>query len=189
MFDSEEFKEAVRNKQYYHFGNVLDFEYNWYDYMKLVATHPENIRKFVDEKKRVELAKAHERAKLPRFAKDILINMRKMFTKNHSTLVCFSGMTDHRSLDIHKDSMDVLYLQVLGEITWEIWQPTEEKDDGSFKKETTKRVWHKRFTSGDLIWIPRGTYHQVVPHGARVGFSFGVEDHTGKNKIDPSTYI
>lgn len=63
----------------------------------------------------------------------------------------------------HKDSMDVWIWQIQGSSFWEI--------EG--KKNFTKKV-----TPGDLIYIPRGTYHTITPLEPRVSISFASENQT-----------
>jgi ribosomal protein L16 Arg81 hydroxylase len=53
----------------------------------------------------------------------------------------------------HKDSMDVWFWQTIGQTQWNI--------EGSFYL----------LNPGDLIHIPKETYHEVIPTTARVGIS------------------
>ena len=185
MFDNN-FIKAVKQRQYHYFGNIVDVDYDWYSFVKLLSTHPNKDVYWFDDKKRVQVVGAHTRPKNPDFSKRICDELSVLFPKNIISLLPFAGFTsDHKSLDIHRDGMDVLYLQVLGEVNWSIWEPKEDCDQDNIKDESiVDRVWERKFTAGDLIWIPRGVYHHVEPLGPRVGFSFGVE-----GKVDPSTYI
>ena len=63
---------------------------------------------------------------------------------------------EYPSLGLHKDPMDVLYTQSIGETTWEI-QGT-----------------NYYLGAGDAIYVPKGVEHRVTSHGARVGVSVGL---------------
>lgn len=187
MFNNESFLNDVRNKQYHYFGNIINVDYDWYRFVKLVSTHPNKSVKWMDDRKLVDLTNAAARPSLPKFAHNILKDLATTFHKNGPSLVPFAGFTDdHESLQIHRDSMDVLYLQVLGEIRWSIWQPDEPvlAPMHVIQPAEGEQIWEAKFSPGDLIWIPRGVWHHVTPLGPRVGFSFGVEGDP-----DPSTYI
>ena len=53
----------------------------------------------------------------------------------------------------HKDSMDVWFWQAIGETEWKL-------DDFTYL-----------LKPGDLIYVPSGIYHEVIPNSARVGIS------------------
>lgn len=177
--------QAVKDRQFFHFGNIVDVDYNWYDFIKFLVTHPyQSDINWTDEKKRVFFRGAHMRPSLPKFAKELYADLKITFHKNDITLIPFAGFTDdHKSLEIHNDGMDVLYLQVLGEINWSFWEPTEDVTY-IMQPHQGKMIWQEKLTPGDLVWIPRGVWHHVEPLSPRVGFSFGVE-----GTPDPSTYV
>lgn len=183
---SEDFLQSVRDRKVHDFGNIIDVsDYDWYRFVKLIATHPNRNVVFTDPKQRVEIKECVQRPALPRFAKNIILTLNETFYDpgNVTTLVILGGFdASHKSFGIHKDVMDVFYVQVLGEINWSIWEtdspnPRIEESEG-------KQVWKDKFTPGRAIWIPRGTFHNIEPLSARVGFSFAIEKHP-----DPSTYI
>ena len=187
----------VRDRRYGYLGNIGDIDYDWYKFAKLVATHPHPKTKWTDDKKRVELSYADTRPSLPTFAHDIVNNLGATFPENTPTLVAFAGFTsDHQSISIHRDIMDVFYVQVVGEVRWEIWEPSAawfkglEKDvEGeaslfNIQPDQGTKIWEKNLSPGDAVWVPRGVWHQVIPFGPRIGFSFGLE-----GQPDPSTYI
>ena len=62
--------------------------------------------------------------------------------------------TDVGTFGIHKDTVDVHYWQVQGKTKWII----EKKDEYVLEP-------------GDLIYVPEGVYHSVIPQGPRVGVS------------------
>jgi|TARA_R110000765_G_scaffold248356_1_gene350179 ribosomal protein L16 Arg81 hydroxylase len=187
MFD-ETFLTHVRNRDYYCSKPYDTIDYDMYDFTKYLVSHPLTLTDWVNHRKRVTLRDMHLRSGTPSFAKDIHKALTKTFHKNHITLHGFAGFTsDSESFTVHRDSMDVLFLNVIGSINWSIWESEDWKDytiDAITDWSTGVVKFDKVFTPGDLIWIPRGTWHLIKPHCARVGFSFGVE-----GDIDPSTYI
>jgi len=60
----------------------------------------------------------------------------------------------------HKDQADVWHWQTIGKSRWVV-----------FDRETV--VYD--LTPGELIYIPKGMYHQVTPLTPRVGISYGLE--------------
>lgn len=180
-FITTDFIESVRNKEFLHTSYAV--EYNLYDFIKYADSHPTKKKTWADDKKRLLLTAMELRDSTPQFAKDILTELQSLFTKNGTSAHSFVGFTsDSESFAIHKDRMDVLYLQVIGEIYWSVWKSDSEDDNISPEMGTC--IWRKKFTPGDMIWIPRGTYHLVEPITTRVGFSFGVE-----GDIDPCEYV
>jgi hypothetical protein len=184
VFDNESFLENVRNRQYYYFGNVIDTgDFNLFKYIRLLDSHPPKDTHWQEEKETVWLNKLAGRESSPIFIKKIMNDLKKTFTLNNINCHTYSGFTEtSESFGIHKDKMDVLYLQSIGSVIWSVWESDINKSE--ILPEQGKCVFKETFTPGDLIWIPRGTYHHVKPLGPRVGFSFGVE-----NNLDPSTYI
>jgi ribosomal protein L16 Arg81 hydroxylase len=184
IFDHESFLESVRNRQHYYFGNVINTaDFNLFKYIKLLDSHPNEAKTWNNEKENISLTTLESRGSSPNFIKDIISELRDVFTINKISCHSFSGFTEtSQSFKIHKDPMDVLYLQGVGSVVWSVWESIVDEDN--ILPEQGKCIFQETFTPGDLIWIPRRTYHHVKPLEARVGFSFGVE-----NNPDPSTYI
>lgn len=57
----------------------------------------------------------------------------------------------------HCDKTDVYYIQALGETKWII------EEDGN--------TFNHTLNEGDMIYIPKNTYHTPIPLGPRVGIS------------------
>lgn len=182
---SDAFLQCVRDKQFHFFGNIGNLNFTWHQFLKLLKTHPDKHTQFTDEALRFSLLHMERRGSIPRFAKDLCENLQYTFTKNQATMIAFGGLDmDHRSFKVHRDAMDVLYVQVLGSIEWTIWETDRNVEDFYPHDNTGTQIWKQTMVPGDAIWIPRGTFHHVKPLSGRVGFSFGVE-----RKPDPSTYI
>ena len=184
LFDDESFLENIRNRQYHYFGNIVDIVgFNLYDYIMLLDSHPKEHKTWNPDKENISLLKMEYRESTPIFAKNIIFDLKENLTLNSITCHSFSGFTEtSQSFKIHKDQMDVLYLQVVGSVVWSVWKSSVNEDN--ILPEQGECIFRETFTPGDLIWIPRGTFHHVKPLSARVGFSFGVEKDT-----NPSTYI
>jgi len=185
---TEEVLEKVRHKQYHHFGNVVDtLGWDMFYFSKMLWSHPKEHIKFMDSFKRIELNQLQLRGSIPEFSKIIYRELKKVFHKHEITMLGFYGPeVGSESFRIHADGMDVLYLQVIGEIVWSVWRRYDNAESKNFLPEDEEGemldAWH--FTPGDLIWIPRGTYHRVEAAMPRLGFSFGVE-----GPGDPCKYV
>lgn len=180
MFNND-FINCVRSEKIYQ--SHIDVQSNLYDFIKYSWNHPKNYIKWEDNIKRIMLTKLENRTSTPKFIRNIINEMIKVFNENPITCHSFIGLTDdNKSFNIHKDIMDVIYLQAVGEVVFSIWD--SEHDDPIITKDQGNLVYKKDFKPGDWIWIPRGTYHLIEPIGARVGISLGVEGN-----INPSTYV
>jgi len=180
--------ENIKNGNFEFQRQRYTVDYNWYEFVKLIATHPQRAIKWTDDKQRVELLDLQVRGRTPHLAKDIINTLKDKFYKNRISLLAFAGMTaSNKSLDIHSDGMDVYYVQWLGEVVWRILEPKDDKDKGVGKvlrPDQVEEVWSHRLVPGDAIYVPRGMFHHIIPENARVGFSFGVEDDP-----NPRNYI
>ena len=61
----------------------------------------------------------------------------------------------------HVDDLDVYFLQAIGQTQFTVW-------------ENDKEYVHT-LSSGDMLHIPAGLYHDTIPLTPRVGISYGVE--------------
>lgn len=183
MMFNENALKSIRNREIVIGYTTPDWDYDMYDLISYMNTQPEKFKIWEPKNRRLGLTKMEARKSTPDFAKNIIKDLKNTFYKNHISCHAYCGFTEYsKSFDIHKDRMDVLYLQVIGNIEWSIWKSDSNKtnitpDQGSC-------ILKEKFMPGKWIWVPRGTYHLVEPIDPRVGFSFGVE-----NNPDPSTYI
>jgi hypothetical protein len=199
-----DFLKAVRERNYYTFKDVSllsdvdksEIDWNWLiDY---IDTHPyyypelNNSIEVKDRKlKDIKpewigwlLTGCEDRFSTPRWAKAALAELQKTFYKNNVTLQLFGGISNEsKSGHIHKDPMDVLYVQGPGKVNWSMWTTESKKLYGVDPKECTN-IYSELYTTGRACYVPRGVYHCVAPLTSRCGFSFGIE-----GDIDPSTYI
>jgi ribosomal protein L16 Arg81 hydroxylase len=175
MIDRNIFLEHKKNKQWYYLGNVVsDIEFTLVDLIRLIRSHPNDKQvNFNHENQSIELQQIQSRGSLPFFAKSILNQLREIYKQKNITLIAFSGYgADSKSFKIHKDKMDVIYLQVYGEIIWSVWE--SDKTTPNIQPEQGTCVFKQKFVPGDMIYIPAGTFHHVEHlDKPRIGFSFG----------------
>jgi len=189
MFES--IVDQIRDKQWTPLRYDGDVSFTWDDYIRMVDENFHRSKKNSINKHGRVLVMTIENARIkPPFVRDILSQMNKFFINNTASCHIFSGIVkDSGSFPVHKDGMDVLYLQVKNTITWKIYP---HKDGSRYNIDRNiektppaeRSCFSRTLKPGDMMWIPRGTYHQVVTTEPRVGFSFGVEGPT-----DPCTYI
>jgi len=187
----EAIADHIRDKQWTPLRYDGDVSFTWDDYIHIIDENfPRAKKSTINKHGRVIVTNIESARSRPQFAKHILHLMNKFFINNSVSCHIFSGIiSDSGSLPVHKDGMDVLYLQVKNTITWKVYP---HKDGSRYnidmdKKKTPsaeRSCFSRTLRPGDMMWIPRGTYHQVVTTEPRVGFSFGVEGPT-----DPCTYI
>ena len=187
----EAIADQIRDKQWTPLRYDGDVSFTWDNYIKLVN---ENFHKTdkckINKHGRVLVTGIESAPSKPMFARDILDQMNKFFKNNTSSCHIFSGIiNDSGSFPVHKDRMDVLYLQVKNTITWKVYPHKDgsrynTQQDDKAAPPAERSCFSRTLVPGDMMWIPRGTYHQVVTTEPRVGFSFGVEGPT-----DPCTYI
>ena len=130
---------------------------NWTTIVNMIDSHPKDLIKFEWKKNRTELQQLHRRATVKPIVKEIISLLQNTCPDKQITNIAFIGFGKHKSFPLHKDSMDVLLLQVKGRI--------------KLKVEKINKV----MVPGDVVYIPRGTDHEILPLQSRVTYSFGIE--------------
>jgi hypothetical protein len=207
---NNKFLNNVRTGTPHLFGKINKVkDFGYIDWIKLIETHPiEDLNKLENKKKQLKLYKPEKdaielrhlerRGSMPEWFKDLLGRMEKTFYKNHITALGFGSFGPNASsFRIHRDRMDVIYLQVLGNVKLSLWRPTvpvnpvhntlvSPEDTFHPRKDSDKaeKFWGRVFSPDELLWIPRGTYHYIEPINTRLAISFGVE-----GVINPMSYI
>ena len=100
---------------------------------------------------------------------DFILNEIKNNNPNYSysAHAYVSLSKESKTFGKHKDESDVWYWQCIGSTQWKIFEFNE---NISYILEP-----------GDIIYIPRGIFHDVIPLSPRVGISFGL-DYLNKNE-------
>ena len=83
----------------------------------------------------------------------------------------FNLTTASKTWPKHKDDYDVIYWQCIGKTLWKV------EGRGDFLLEP-----------GDLIYIPKGIYHEVIAITPRLGFSMARQENSVHMIQDPELY-
>lgn len=179
IFDQRMF-DAMAEKMPWYRENICQFDHDWNYFAELSdnAIKPLYSRKqFV-----VELLQSQLNKKLELPAKRFVSQLRKRFPKNIISLICFQSFgAGTENYAVHKDKMDVIILQRLGNIEFsflktedDISSPINIKPEVAEKNdyELVKLI----LKPGDMVYIPRGTYHYIKPLESRMTYSFGIEN-------------
>jgi len=168
LYDSN-YLTARNNEDYYHFGFINIKPPSWdeilnefdREYKIHLKTGDKNIFKFQDRLGFV----LHEFGEIP------LINqMLKEISRSHSirgkqkftALSYISMSSESATYGRHNDVMDVWCWQMTGQTLWKV--------------EGRRRNFEKILEPGELIYVPRGIWHDTKPITPRAGLSFGSED-------------
>jgi hypothetical protein len=204
---NHKFLENVRHHRPHFFGNINSVkDFSYIDWIKLIEGHPlkgggektKQLKVYKPKNNAIELRHLERRGSMPQWFKDLHNRMSTTFKKNHVTAIAFGSFgPDAKSFKIHRDRMDVVYLQVVGSVKLSLWKPNvpvspvhntlvtiEDTFDPETEMEKVDKFYERIFYPDQLLWIPRGTYHYIEPLETRLGISFGIE-----GSIDPSTYI
>lgn len=75
-----------------------------------------------------------------------------------------------QGFDVHWDNHDVFVLQVLGSKDWTVYYPTENKD---CLDHLEKPIWSDILKQGELLYMPRGYWHEAKSIGPTIHITFG----------------
>lgn len=154
-------------------------ETEWDSIMKMMDAYIENDSPLsinnAKFKIQIQWIERHGKDFLDHFALEHIENMKSVFYKNYISLIAFLGFgPEADSSGIHKDSMDVLLMQKANNVGFALYNSENPED----------KLVEFMLQPGDMVWIPRGTWHRIQPYGNRVTYSFGVEQNP-----NPTTYI
>ena len=124
----------------------------------MIDSHPKDLIKVESQKNRTELQELHRRARVKPIVKEIISLLQNTCPDKQITNIAFIGFGKHKSFPLHKDSMDVLLLQVKGRI--------------KLKVEKINKVMVKKLA---MLFIYLDTDHEILPLQSRVTYSFGIE--------------
>ena len=80
---------------------------------------------------------------------------------SYSAHAYISLSKESKTFGKHKDESDVWYWQCIGSTQWKIFESNE----------TISYI----LEPGDIIYVPRGIFHDIIPLSPRVGISFGLD--------------
>lgn len=92
--------------------------------------------------------------------------------------LCFSD--ESYGFDIHWDTHDVLILQLEGSKKWSIFAGngnTDPKVNG--QAVPGDLIWSETLQKGDVLYMPKGTWHLAEPQGETLHFTLGFTNRTG----------
>ena len=152
------FHDRRNNGRHYYFGNQVLPEIEWstiIDIFNYCAVNNLPVKKlpntgFVFEH--------HNNVKE-------IVELQELYSKLEPNLPCtvhiyVSFLEISATFGRHKDTSDVLFWQAIGATQWEI------EDNG---------IHSYILKQNDMIYIPRGMYHNVKPLTPRVGISLGID--------------
>lgn len=106
----------------------------------------------------------------------------------------YCSWEQQRGFPVHFDTMDVFALQIDGEKTWQLYEGRFENpvEHAGYNYSSLPRAHHavakgklankSVMTPGDLLYIPRGQYHEALASKqASLHLSFGVTEATGQD--------
>jgi hypothetical protein len=81
----------------------------------------------------------------------------------------YAGWRESPCLDLHWDRHDVLVLQIEGTKRWQVYGQTRRHPLNADVEETPRPkhapIWEGVLQSGDILYLPRGWWHQATPCG------------------------
>jgi mannose-6-phosphate isomerase-like protein (cupin superfamily) len=172
MFDflySTNYLAARNNEDYFHFGHVRVPIPSWDEILQEFDREYQihlstDFKEIVKPQKRFGFV-LHEAHAIPivnhflsAISKQHLIRKNQTFTAQAYISLSSQSATYGR----HKDVMDVWCWQMTGYTLWQV--------------EGRKRNFEKVLEPGELIYVPRGMWHNTSPMTPRAGLSFGSED-------------
>jgi ribosomal protein L16 Arg81 hydroxylase len=116
-----------------------------------------------------------------------------LFSTSAATTVLFASFGHTPGFAVHWDSRDVYALQIEGEKHWSIYQPSRvaplDRGDASIagSREPGPPWWEGTLRRGDLLYIPRGWWHEVTSTDSpSLHLNFGFAPLTG---VDFATWL
>ncbi|WP_334186965.1 cupin domain-containing protein [Noviherbaspirillum sp.] len=102
----------------------------------------------------------------------------------HIQVNAYAGWKKTQGFSTHWDDHDVIIVQVHGEKAWRIFQPTRDfpmyLDVENPPPPLAQPVWCGTIKAGDVLYIPRGWWHDATPTGKpTLHLTFGITNRTG----------
>ena len=101
----------------------------------------------------------------------------------HSVHMYGSLTKNAETFGIHRDTADVFYVGIIGRLFWEAYRDEDVKeyapDESTGIVQRASRVndpfFKEEVYPGDIVYMPRGMWHNTIPLKNRVGISMGRE--------------
>jgi hypothetical protein len=171
MFDflqHSDYLNARNNEDYYHFGKVSVPTPDWVDilqefdreYKIHLYNNDKEIFKYQDRLGFV----LHQSQQIPIVGKFLeAVSKSHHRDRQHFTALTYISLsTESATYGRHSDVMDVWCWQMTGYTLWKI--------EGRY------RNFEKVLEPGELVYVPRGMWHDTKPMTSRAGLSFGSEN-------------
>ena len=160
---------ARNNEDYYHFGRIPIQPPSWEEilqefnreYLIHLQKGESNIFKYQERLGFV----LHQMQGIPivdQILREIARSHNIRQRQNFTALGYISLSSESATYGRHRDVMDVWCWQMTGHTLWKV--------------EGRKRNFEKVLEPGELIYVPRGMWHDTKPMTPRAGLSFGSED-------------
>jgi hypothetical protein len=101
----------------------------------------------------------------------------------------YAGFKRWKGFDLHFDKHDTLIVQIHGQKSWQVWEPTTAYPFSTDRpqdmvKPTKEPVWQGLLESGDVLYMPRGWWHVAEPvDGPSVHVTFSIPQPTSLDLI------
>lgn len=100
----------------------------------------------------------------------------------------YAGWREQQGFNRHCDTHDVVVLQVYGKKYWRVYEggrPHPLKDDIAPNDDVPQKiVWEGLLEDGDVLYIPRGWWHEASGVGeVTLHLTFGIHQRTGVNLV------
>lgn len=134
-----------------------------------------------------------DEAELHLAAARLLAEAFEMALATRSRVNLYASWRTMRGFETHWDDHDVFVLQVQGEKIWRLLGPTRAwptRDDSTLDQTPPQApVWTGKLTAGDLLYIPRGWWHDAhVPTDGdgrgSIHLTCQISELTGKDMLD-----
>jgi len=175
---------AIQNKQ--SLETSIDpklINQNWTAVVNMIDSHPEKYIHREPNKNRIDLNELHLRESVLPVVTEMISLLQSICPDKKITNIAYMGFGKHQSFPRHKDTMDVLLLQVKGRINVDVEEKIkttsfidEKTGEKEYRSEICSKGVNRIMVPGDVTYIPRDTYHIITPLQSRVTYSFGIED-------------
>jgi cupin superfamily protein len=100
----------------------------------------------------------------------------------------YAGWKSSQGFDLHWDDHEVLIIQLFGRKQWRVYRPTRHypltKDLAESQPPADDPIWEGILEDGDLLYIPRGWWHDATPLGEpTLHLTIGISNLTGADLL------